>query len=121
MDDVSLVSKLFAAYDRNADGSISRDELVAFFSKHAAPGALLRQLKVESIEAAVEALLKQVDADGDGRIRYRAARARRTISATPLPPRFATRPRLTRSHPRPPTGREATCSKRGARETAPGD
>ena len=32
MDDVSLVSKLFAAYDRNADGSISRDELVAFFS-----------------------------------------------------------------------------------------
>ena len=34
MDDVSLVSKLFAASDRNADrdGSISRDELVAFFS-----------------------------------------------------------------------------------------
>ena len=55
MDDVSFVSKLFAVCDRNADGYIARDELVAFFSKHAAPGALLRQLKVESIEAAVEA------------------------------------------------------------------
>ena len=38
MDDVSLVSKLFAASDRDADrdGSISRDELVAFFSELAA-------------------------------------------------------------------------------------
>ena len=32
MDDVSLVSKLFAAYDRNADGYIGKDELLAFFS-----------------------------------------------------------------------------------------
>ena len=69
MDDVAAVTKLFAAFDRSADGFISRDELVAHFSKLAAPDALLRQLKQESVEAAAEALLKRVDADGDGRIR----------------------------------------------------
>ena len=67
--DVAMAAKLFAAYDRSADGFIDRDEVLAFFSKVVAPGALLRQLKVESIEAAAEAMLKRVDADGDGRIR----------------------------------------------------
>ena len=70
MDDVAAVSKLFAAFDRSADGFISRDELVEHFSKLAAPGALLRQLNAQTVEAAAEALLKRVDADGDGRIRY---------------------------------------------------
>ena len=70
MDDVAAVSKLFAAFDRSADGFISRDELVTHFSKLAAPGALLRQLNAQTVEAAAEALLKRVDADGDGRIRY---------------------------------------------------
>ena len=67
--DVAMAAKLFAAYDRSADGFIDRDEVLAFFSKLVAPGALLRQLKVETIEAAAEALLKRADADGDGRIR----------------------------------------------------
>ena len=70
MDDVAAASKLFAAFDRSADGFISRDELVTHFSKLAAPGALLRQLNAQTVEAAAEALLKRVDADGDGRIRY---------------------------------------------------
>ena len=71
--DVAAASKLFAAFDRNADGFISREELLAHFSKLAAPDALLRQLKLGSIEAATEALLKRVDADGDGHIRSRCA------------------------------------------------
>ena len=71
--DVAAASKLFAAFDRNADGFISREELLAHFSKLAAPDALLRQLKLGSIEAATEALLKRVDADADGHIRSRCA------------------------------------------------
>ena len=70
MDGTALVAKVFDAFDRSADGYIDRDELFEFFSKIVAPGALLRQLKVDSIEAAAEALLKRVDADGDGQIRY---------------------------------------------------
>ena len=73
MDDVAAVTKLFAAFDRNADGFISRDELVEHFSKLAAPDALLRQLNAPTVEAATEALLQRVDTDGDGRIRFRCA------------------------------------------------
>ena len=73
MDDVAAVSKLFAAFDRSADGFISRAELVEHFSKLAAPGALLRQLNAQTVEAAAEALLKRVDADADGHIRSRCA------------------------------------------------
>ena len=80
MDDVAAVTKLFAAFDRNADGFISRDELVEHFSKLAAPDALLRQLNAPTVEAATEALLQRVDADGDGRIRSRCA-------PLPVPPR----------------------------------
>ena len=69
MDGAALVAKVFDAFDRSADGYLDRDELFEFFSKVVAPGALLRQLKVETIEAAAEALLKRADADGDGRIR----------------------------------------------------
>ena len=56
--DVAAASKLFAAFDRNADGFISREELLDHLSKLAAPDALLRQLNVQSIEAAAGALLK---------------------------------------------------------------
>ena len=91
MDDVAAVSKLFAAFDRSADGFISRDELVEHFSKLAAPDALLRQLKQESVEAATEALLKRVDADGDGRIRY--------VRSSTLDPSV---PLLSVTHTRPP-------------------
>ena len=69
MDGAALVAKVFDAFDRSADGYLDRDELFEFFSKVVAPGALLKQLKVETIEAAAEALLKRADADGDGRIR----------------------------------------------------
>ena len=58
MDGAALVAKVFDAFDRSADGYLDRDELFEFFSKVVAPGALLKQLKVETIEAAAEALLK---------------------------------------------------------------
>ena len=73
MDGAALVAKVFDAFDRSADGYLDRDELFEFFSKVVAPGALLKQLKVETIEAAAEALLKRVDADADGHIRSRCA------------------------------------------------
>ena len=55
MDGGALVAKVFDAFDRSADGYLNRDELFEFFSKVVAPGALLKQLKVETIEAAAEA------------------------------------------------------------------
>ena len=83
MDGAALVAKVFDAFDRSADGYLDRDELFEFFSKVVAPGALLKQLKVETIEAAAEALLKRADADGDGRIRC-AFDPRHPV---PVPPR----------------------------------
>ena len=76
MDDVAAVTKLFAAFDRNADGFISRDELVEHCSKLAAPGALLRQLNAQTVEAAAEALLKRVDADAASTDTLTAAQVR---------------------------------------------
>ena len=69
MKDLATVSKLFAEFDHNDDGFITQDELLARFSKLAAPDALLRQLNVQSIEAAAGALMKLVDTNNDGRIR----------------------------------------------------
>ena len=83
MDGAALVAKVFDAFDRSADGYLDKDELFEFFSKVVAPGALLRQLKVETIEAAAEALLKRADADGDGRIDFEEYQAivRRSLDA----------------------------------------
>ena len=96
MDGAALVAKVFDAFDRSADGYLDRDELFEFFSKVVAPGALLRQLKVETIAAAAEALLKRADADGDGAPhatlggqealgRFWRQVAARTASASPWP------------------------------------
>ena len=118
--DAALVAKVFDAFDRSADGYLDRDELFEFFSKVVAPGALLKQLKVETIEAAAEALLKRADADGDGRIRCafdprhpvpvppraRARRSRLTHAApapSPRPPRAAAKSSRTTSRSSPPS------------------
>ena len=84
--DAALVAKVFDAFDRSADGYLDRDELFEFFSKVVAPGALLKQLKVETIEAAAEALLKRADADGDGALNpeeLRGALAERGVDVSP--------------------------------------
>ena len=93
MDGAALVAKVFDAFDRSADGYLDKDELFEFFSKVVAPGALLHQLKVETIEAAAEALLKRADADGDGRIR---------CAFDPRAPRSAARARDALVSPRRP-------------------
>ena len=67
----------FAALDRDADGLLSPKELRVFIERMVDPSALLRSLKVKSIDEASDALLKSLDIDGDQLIR----RARAVASA----------------------------------------